>query len=41
MEWCINNAFSSEATDNIGRCVLHTTNLACASMSNVKHENIF
>lgn len=35
MEWCTNNAYSNEATDNIGRCVLHSTNLACTSNANV------
>lgn len=35
MEWCTKNSYSEDATDNIGRCVLHSTNLACTDFANV------
>lgn len=35
MEWCTRNAFSLDATENIGRCVLHSANLKCSQSANV------
>lgn len=34
MDWCTKNAFSMSPTENIGRCVLHTTSLKCARDAN-------
>ncbi|XP_014679764.1 PREDICTED: chondroitin sulfate glucuronyltransferase-like [Priapulus caudatus] len=36
LDWCTKNAFSSEADDNIGRCLLHSANLACSESVNGK-----
>ncbi len=41
MEWCTRNAFSVDATENIGRCVLHSANLKCTQTSNVIKEILF
>lgn len=35
MDWCIQNAYSDESSENLGRCVLHGSSLACQSSVNV------
>ena len=39
MEWCTRNAFSVDASENIGRCVLHSTNLKCTQTANGYNAN--
>lgn len=29
LEWCVANAVSDDHSENIGRCVYHSTNLEC------------
>lgn len=29
LDWCVKNAFSESDTDNVGRCILHATNIPC------------
>ncbi len=43
MEWCTRNSFSVDATENIGRCVLHSSNLKCTQTAKViiKFMNAF
>lgn len=31
LDWCVKNAFSESATDNVGRCILHATDIPCKS----------
>lgn len=38
INWCTRNSFSDEASDNIGRCVLHSADIPC---SRVVQGNIF
>jgi hypothetical protein len=41
MDWCTKNSYSENPSDNIGRCVLHSTNLACTQSANVIKEFIY
>lgn len=41
MEWCTKNSYSDDASDNIGRCVLHSANLACTNSANVITNFLF
>lgn len=34
MDWCTKNAFSVDATENIGKCVLYSTNQKCTQTAN-------
>ena len=34
IEWCTKNAYSNDPSENIGRCVLHSSNMACSKSSN-------
>ena len=36
IEWCIKNAYSSDPTENIGRCLLHSANAKCTNIANVR-----
>lgn len=29
LDWCVKNAFSESDTDNVGRCILHATDIPC------------
>lgn len=29
LEWCVSNAVSDDHSENLGRCVYHSTNLDC------------
>ena len=35
MEWCTKNAYSDDPSDNLGRCVLHSTNIKCTNIVDV------
>ena len=41
MEWCTKNSYSEDASDNIGRCVLHSTNLACVQTASGQNATYF
>lgn len=38
MEWCTNSAYSADPSDNIGRCIMHSVNLACTTTANVSER---
>lgn len=39
LEWCVANAVSDDHSENIGRCVYHSTNLECQEEVQVVFEN--
>ena len=44
IDWCTNNAYSQDLTDNIGRCILKAAKLPCknvASVSSNKNSSNF
>lgn len=41
MEWCTKNSYSEDPTDNIGRCVLHSANVACMKTANGQNATFF
>ncbi|CAF0897050.1 unnamed protein product [Brachionus calyciflorus] len=41
MEWCTKNSYSENSSDNIGRCVLHSANLACTNTANGRNTTYF
>lgn len=36
LEWCVHNSFSDSHSENLGRCVAHSTRLKCANTIQVK-----
>ena len=41
MEWCTKNSYSDDPSDNIGRCVLHSANLACMQSASGQNATFF
>lgn len=38
LSWCTRNTYSETDTDNLGRCILHATDLPCASSMQVMND---
>jgi hypothetical protein len=36
LDWCTNNAYSQDLTDNIGRCILKAAKLPCVNTASVR-----
>ena len=40
-EWCAKHATSSDTSENVGLCALHSTGLGCSSSANGHFANFF
>ena len=36
LDWCVKNAFSESDSDNVGRCILHATDIPCQNTVQVR-----
>jgi hypothetical protein len=40
LDWCVKNAFSDFDDDNLGRCVLHATDISCQESIQVRSQSV-
>lgn len=40
LDWCVKNAFSDFDGDNLGRCILHATDISCQESVQVRNLSV-
>jgi hypothetical protein len=40
LDWCVRNAFSEFDDDNLGRCILHATDISCQQSVQVRSPSV-